>query len=346
MKPEITIAGRKIGYDHDPLIIAEIGINHGGSLDIAIKMVDAAINAGAEIIKHQTHVVDDEMSSHAKEIIPVHTNDSIYKIISDCSLDEEQEKKLQNYTEENGAIFISTPFSRSAAKRLIKMNIPAFKIGSGECNNYPLIEYIARAGKPIILSTGMNSIETIKRAVSIFCKYNTPYALLHCTNVYPTPPELVRLGALVEMQTNFPNAVIGLSDHTTTNYPSFGAISLGASIIERHFTDNMDRVGPDISCSMDPTALKELIEGTKLLKKARGGKKGIVEAEIPTANFAYASVVSIKNIKKGEKLSIDNIWVKRPGTGDILANDYDSLIGKKVLRNITIDTQISWKDLS
>ena len=125
MKPEIKIEGRVIGYDYDPLIIAEIGINHGGSLDLAIAMIDSAINAGAEIIKHQTHIANDEMSGHAKQIIPVHTEDSIYKIISDCSLSESEEKKMQNYTKEKGSIFISTPFSRSAVDRLIKMDIPA-----------------------------------------------------------------------------------------------------------------------------------------------------------------------------------------------------------------------------
>ena len=341
----LEIRGRKIGYDYDPLIITEIGINHGGSLEVAFGMVDVAADAGAEIVKHQTHIAIDEMSSDAKKVIPSHTKESIYEIIDSCSLSESEEIELQRYVEKKGLIFISTPFSRAAADRLIRMNIPAFKIGSGECNNYPLIEHIAKVKKPIILSTGMNTIESVGRAVAIFHKYEVPYALLHCTNVYPTPPKLVRLGAMQELKENFPDAVIGLSDHTTTNYPSLGAIALGASIIERHFTDSMDREGPDISCSMDPKALKKLIYGSKIIKQARGGQKGPVDAEKSTIAFAYASVVTIKDIKVGEFFSMDNIWVKRPGTGEIMAVDFDSVIGKKATTSIANDTQLKRSDI-
>ena len=345
MNPLIEIAGRKIGYDYDPLIISEIGINHGGSLEVAFEMVDAAAKAGAEIIKHQTHIVADEMSADAKKVIPGHTKKSIYDIIDECSLSEEEEIELQKYVCVKGMIFISTPFSRAASERLIRMNVPAFKIGSGECNSYPLIKHIAKVGKPVILSTGMNTIESVRKAVAIFHEYKVPYALLHCTNVYPTPPELVRLGAMTELQETFPDAIIGLSDHTTTNYPALGAIALGASIIERHFTDSMDRGGPDISCSMNPHALKELIAGSKIIKKARGGSKGPVDAEKPTIDFAYASVVSIMDIQIGEEFSIDNVWVKRPGTGEILAVEFESILGKRAANFIPNDTQINWKDI-
>ena len=341
----IDIAGRKIGYDYDPLIITEIGINHGGSLEVAFEMVDAAADAGAEIVKHQTHIASDEMSSDAKKVIPAHTKESIYEIIDSCSLSESEEVELQRYVQKKGIIFISTPFSRAAAERLIRMDVPAFKIGSGECNNYPLIKHIAKEGKPIILSTGMNTVESVGMAVDIFRKYKVPYALLHCTNVYPTPPELVRLGAMVELQENFPDAVIGLSDHTVTNYPALGAVALGASIIERHFTDSMDREGPDISCSMDPQDLKELIHGSKIIKQARGGQKGPVDAEKPTIDFAYASVVTIRGIEADEEFSMENIWVKRPGTGEIMAVDFESIIGKKATRSIADDAQLKWADI-
>jgi len=345
MNPILEISGRKIGYDHDPLIIVEIGINHGGLLEVAFEMVDAAAEAGAEIIKHQTHIASDEMSSDAKNVIPAHTKESIYEIIDACSLSEAEEIELQNYVHSKGLIFISTPFSRAAAERLINMDVPAFKIGSGECNNYPLIKLVAKEGKPIILSTGMNTIESVAKAVAIFREYNVSYALLHCTNIYPTPPELVRLGAMLELQEKFPDAVIGLSDHTVTSYPALGAIALGAAIVERHFTDNMDRIGPDISCSMDPKALKALIHGSKIIKQARGGKKGPVEAEKSTIDFAYASVVTIREIKAGEEFSMDNIWVKRPGSGEILAFEFDSILGKKATRSIATDTQLKREDI-
>ena len=343
--PEIEIAGRRIGYEHNPLVIAEIGINHGGSLEEAFKIVDAAVNAGAEIIKHQTHIVEDEMSSSAKKVIPGHTKESIYEIIQSCSLSEVDEIELQNYIKSKGCIFISTPFSRAAADRLKKMDVPGYKIGSGECNNYPLLKHIAAEGKPIILSTGMNTIESVGKAVAIFRGNKVPFALLHCTNVYPTPPKYVRLGAMMQLAENFPDAVIGLSDHTESNYPCLAAVALGASILERHFTDTMERKGPDIVCSMNPTALSELIVGSKVIKQAMGGQKEPLEIEKPTIDFAYATVVTIKEVKAGEKFSMENIWVKRPGTGEILAAEFESLLGKKASRNVPNDTHLKIKDI-
>lgn len=345
MYPEFKIADRTIGYNYEPLIIAEIGINHEGSLKTAFEMVDAAEEAGAEIIKHQTHIVEDEMSADAKKVVPGNADVSIYEIMERCALSEVDEIKLQKYVESRGLIFISTPFSRAAADRLRKMNIPAYKIGSGECNNYPLLEHVASFGKPIILSTGMNTIESITKAVGVFRKHNVPYALLHCTNVYPTPPDLVRLGAISQLAETFPDAVVGLSDHTVTNYPCLGAVALGASILERHFTDHMNRPGPDIICSMDKQAMKELIEGSKIIKQARGGKKGPVKEEQPTIDFAYACVVTIKEIKAGEQLTMENIWVKRPGTGEIKAVDFEKVLGKKVKHTIVYDTQLKWTDI-
>ena len=160
----IQIGKRKIGPRHKPVVIFELGINHNGSLKIAKKLVDEAIKCGAEIIKHQTHIPADEMSEEAKKIIPVHTKKNIYEIIKECSLDEKEELELKNYIEKRGIIFLSTPFSRAAVDRLIKFKVKAFKIGSGECNNYPLINYIASYRKPVILSTGMNDLKSIKKA--------------------------------------------------------------------------------------------------------------------------------------------------------------------------------------
>jgi len=325
---ELNIAGRLIGEDHPPVVIAEIGINHNGSLDVAIAMVDAAIEAGAEIIKHQTHIIEDEMSNEACSVIPGNADVSIYEIMKRCALSEKDEHALMRYVEQSGAIFISTPFSREAANRLNGFDIPAFKIGSGECNNYPLIKHIASFGKPIILSTGMNTLDTVRPSVDILRNAGIPFALLHCTNVYPTPPSLVRLDGIRQLKEAFPDAVVGLSDHSTTNYPCLGAVALGASILERHFTDSMKRQGPDIVCSMDPKALKELTTGANILFEARGGEKGPVEAEASTIAFAFASVVATQNIAPGETLSSENIWLKRPGGGDFGVSEYESLFGK------------------
>ena len=176
------INNRKIGPEYPPLVIVEIGINHEGNLDLAKKLVDEAYKAGAECIKHQTHIIEDEMSKSAKLVIPGNTNDSIYEVMRRCSLNESDELELKKYVESKGMIFLSTPFSRAAVDRLEKFEISAYKIGSGECNNYPLIDYIAKFKKPMIISTGMNTIKSVFKTIQILKKYNTPCALLHTTN--------------------------------------------------------------------------------------------------------------------------------------------------------------------
>jgi N-acetylneuraminate synthase len=342
----LSIQGRKIGPNEPPLVIAEIGINHGGSLDVAIAMADAAKSAGLEMIKHQTHVVEDEMSQEARKVIPGNATISIYDIMAACALDEPSERKLQQHVQSIGMIFISTPFSRAAANRLAAMDVPAYKIGSGECNNYPLLNHVARFGKPIILSTGMNDIPSIAKAVDIMRRHKVPYALLHTTNLYPTPPELVRLGGVTELQEHFPDAIVGLSDHTVTNHACFGAVALGACILERHFTDTMDREGPDIVCSMDPKAARELNEGAAMLALERGGHKGLAQAEQVTARFAYATVVTIRNIAAGEAFTEDNLWVKRPGTGEFPAEVYEDLLGRKAARPLPCDHHLAAGDVA
>ena len=345
MNHYIEINERKIGRDYPPFVIAEIGINHEGSLKVAKEMVDAAFRAGAECVKHQTHIVEDEMSGLAKNVIPGNADISIYEIMKRCALNEKDEIALKDYVESKGMIFISTPFSRAASERLKKMGVSAYKIGSGECNNYPLLEHIATFGKPVILSTGMNTIKSVTKAVEIFEKANVPLALLHTTNLYPTPVHLVRFGAMQELSEAFPKNVFGLSDHTLSNHACFGAVALGASILERHFTDYMERTGPDIVCSMDEKKCNELIEGSKLIWQMRGGTKEPAKEEQVTIDFAFASVVSIKPIKKGEVFTKDNLWVKRPGTGEILAEEFNNILGKKAKNYMEEDRHLNWRDI-
>jgi len=341
----IKIGTKVIGKNTPPLVIVEIGINHNGDLNLAKKMVDAAHKSGAEIIKHQTHVVDDEMSDEARNVIPGNAEKSIYDIMESSALNEEDELTLKKYVESKGMIYLSTPFSRAAADRLEKFGVLAYKIGSGECNNYPLIKHIASFGKPIILSTGMNDIKSVKIAVEIMEKANIPFALLHTTNLYPTPAHLVRLGGMLELEENFPNVIIGLSDHTVNNNACLAATALGASILERHFTDTKRRKGPDIVNSMNPKELKELIESSEEIHKMLGGKKEAALEEQETIDFAFATVVTIKEVLPGDTLTKENIWVKRPGTGEIKAVDYDNLIGKKAKNKILSGKHLKWEDI-
>lgn len=339
------IGKRKIGPQHKPFVIAEIGINHEGDINKAFRMIDDAKQAGCECVKFQSHVIEDEMIPLAKKVVPGHTKESIYEIMQRCVLNEKEEYALKKYVEYLGMIYLCTPFSRAAANRLQEIGVEAFKIGSGECNNYPLIEHIAKFHKPIILSTGMNDVPAIKIAVEILKKHKTPFALLHCTSMYPTPYDKVRLGAIPVLAKNFPDVPIGLSDHSIGNYSCFGAVALGASILEKHFTSDKNWPGPDIGISIDPSELKDLIDGSNHVHQARGGTKDILSEEKPTIDFAYACVVSIKNIKKGEKFTKDNVWVKRPGTGEIKAVDFNKILGKSAKSNIPPDIQLKKNDI-
>ncbi len=340
---EMVIAGRKIGTDHAPLVIAEIGINHEGDFQKAIRMVDDAAAAGCECAKFQSHVIEDEMIPN--DVVPGNAKESIWDIMKRCALTEAEEIELKRYVEAKGMIYMCTPFSRAAAVRLERLGVAAYKIGSGECNNYPLIKHIAAYGKPVVLSTGMNDLDSIAPAVEILRAAKVPFGLMHCTSMYPTPYNKVRLGAIGAMAERFPDAVLGLSDHSMGNYTCFAAVPLGARILEKHFTSDKTWPGPDVPISIDPRELRELIEGSRAIHEALGGSKGILKEEQPTIDFAYACVVSIGEIPAGATLTMENVWVKRPGTGEIKAVHFEGLLGRKVKRSIPVNAQLRWEDL-
>ena len=341
----MKIKNRTISSKEAPLIIAELGINHGGDLLVAEQMVKSAADRGCEVIKHQTHFLDDEMTPDAKQIMPPNADVSIWDVMEKCSLTKDEEIKLKRIVEDLGMIYISTPFSRSAADFLNDINVPAFKIGSGECDNLLLIEHIADFGKPIILSTGMQTLLSVEKPVKIFEKKNIEYALLECTNIYPCPPEDIALGSLAQLSDKFPNAEIGFSDHSIGPTMALAAIALGATIVEKHFTDTKDRQGPDISCSMDPDELEHLIKRSKEVAYSRDRKKFIANVEKDVYKFARSSIVSDKNLKKGDIINRKNIWARRPGNGEIPAFEFEKVLGKTLKRDIAKNIQIKWSDL-
>jgi len=341
MPKSFKICDRKIGENCLPLVIVEIGINHNGDFKKAKQMISDAHKNGAECIKFQCHIIEDEMIPN--EIIPLNANESIWEIMKKCSFSKSQEIDLKKYTEHLGMIYLSTPFSRAAANRLEDMDLCAYKIGSGECNNFPLISHIASFGKPMILSTGMNNMETISKSVKILQKSNIDYALMHVTSMYPTPYDQVRLNVINELKIKFPDTVIGLSDHSFGNYTCFAATAIGASILEKHFTSDKTWPGPDIPISINPEELKDLIIGSKAIFNSLKGQKNILDGERETAKFAYASVVTINDIAKDESFSKENIWVKRPGTGQIKAEFFEDILNKKSTRNIKKNEQLKWE---
>jgi N-acetylneuraminate synthase len=337
------IGGRRVAPDAAPLVVAEIGINHEGDVEKARRMVDDAAAAGCECVKLQCHVVEDEMIPN--RVVPGNATESIWEIMRRCSLTEAEERSLKERVEARGMIFLSTPFSRAAADRLRKLDLAAYKIGSGECNNYPLVRHVAAFGRPVILSTGMNDLSGIRPAVEILSAARVPFALMHCTSTYPTPHRHVRLGALNDLAEAFPDAVLGLSDHSLGPYTCLAAVALGARILEKHFTSDRSWPGPDVPISLDPAGLADLVAGARAVYEALGGTKEVLPEEAPTIAFAYASVVTIAEVSAGEAFSAANLWVKRPGTGEIRAAEYDALLGRRATRALAAGMQLSWSDV-
>lgn len=341
----MQIAGRTISTDVPPLVIAEIGINHGGDLVVAKEMVRLAAAAGCEMIKHQTHILEDEMTEEAKSIFPPNADVSIWEVMERCALSLDEEVELKRYTESLGLIWISTPFSRAAADFLEELDVPAYKIGSGEADNLPLIRHIACKGKPVILSTGMQTIESLRASVQILEDAGIDYALLECTNLYPSPAEIVSLRGVSELRQAFPNALVGFSDHSIGPEMALASVALGACILERHYTDSRYRKGPDISCSMDPAELRFLIDRSKEIWIAANNPKQRSAAEEDVYRFARASIVADRDLPAGHVITEADIWARRPGSGEIPGYEFDRLLGKKLTRGVQRNQQLHWRDL-
>lgn len=320
-----------------PKIIAEIGINHGGCLDTAKKMCELAANAGADIIKTQMHIPHEEMSNAAKSLVPNHCQESIYEIMESCALSIDKEYQLKQFIEQLGVEYLCTPFSAEAAHILGRdFQVNAFKIGSGECNNDIVLRAAASYNKPLIISTGMNSLDSCVRTYNLVtAELGKKVVLMHTTNIYPTPYELVRLGGINELQNIAGTDYVGLSDHTVSNLACLGAVALGAVLLERHFTDTKDRTGPDIVNSMDAKELNELRQLSEYMFLMRAGSKAEdIEQEQDTRDFAFATLVALNEIAKGQMIIVDNVAPKRPAIGDFYARDLSAVLGKKA--NCTI----------
>ena len=340
----MKIGNRSIGPNEPPLVIAEIGINHGGDLDVAKNMVDLIASSGCECVKHQTHIIEDEMTEEAKSIFPPNADKSIWDVMKECSLTLDEEKELKKHAENLGLIWISTPFSRKAVDFLDHIDVPAFKIGSGEADNLPLINHIAKKGKPIIMSTGMQSIQSLKNSVEILENSRVEYALLECTNLYPSPPEIVSLRGIEELKEAFPKALVGFSDHSIGPEMALASVALGACIVERHFTDTRYRNGPDISCSMDPAELRLMIDRSVEIYKALKNPKQRTTPEEDVYKFARASVVADKDMPAGHIITEKDIWARRPGSGEIPGYKYHDVIGKKLRLAVKKNHQLEWSN--
>jgi N,N'-diacetyllegionaminate synthase len=335
------IGNRAVGLRHPTLVIAEACDNHMGDLDVAIEMVRQAKLARADVIKFQHHLPDEEMLPDA----PMSDNfeEPLYEFLKKHALRLADHRKLKAYCEEVGIIYLCTPFSWKAAQELATLNVSAFKIGSGEMTDVPSLKRIAGLGRPMILSTGMATLEEIQRTYEALVPL-TPISLLSCVSEYPPVYEDINLGVIQVMQQRFPKALIGHSDHTPDLFTCYAAVALGARIIEKHVILDKRTPGPDQSVSINFQELAELVDGIRKIEVALGSEKSVHGREQQIRTWAFRSVVSMRDIRAGEILSEEMLWTKRPGTG-IPSHVMPQLYGRKVTRDIRNNKLLEWADI-
>ena len=331
----VKLDKKKIGEGNPVFIIAEAGINHNGSLKIAKKMIHEAKKDGADAIKFQTFKADDLTS----------TNSKFFKLFKKLELSDNDFKELSKFAKKEKIMFLSTPFSENAIKLLSELNVPAFKIASGDLTNIPLIKAAAKKNKSIILSTGMGNLREIEKAVRVIeSQGNKKIIIMHSVSSYPTPYSDVNLKTIINLKKKF-NYPIGYSDNGPDLLVPLTAIALGATIIEKHFTLNRKMKGPDQLLSVDPNQLKEMVEKSKIIKIMLGdGKKICQPSEFDNKINARRSITAVKTIKKGEKITGKMIVLKRPATG-IEPIFQNKVIGKTAKKTIKINDSIKWENL-
>jgi N-acetylneuraminate synthase len=326
------------------LIIAEAGVNHNGSLELAKKMADVAKEAGADIVKYQTAVPELVISTFAEKAdyqkAQTGEEESQLDMVRKIHFDFAGHKELKEYCDEIGIMYLSTPFDLDSIDFLESIDMPVYKIPSGEITNLPYLEKIAKIGKPVILSTGMSTIEEIGNALGVLNANSTPQVtVLHCNTEYPTPMHDANVRAMLDIFRNF-GVPVGFSDHTLGMAAPLAAVALGAVVVEKHFTLDKNMDGPDHKASMSPEELKELIKTIRETELALGdGQKKVTESEAKNINIARKSIVAIKPIKKGDLLTEENLYVKRPG-GGISPMKWHEVLGTQAVRDFAPDELI------
>ncbi len=327
-------------------IIAEAGVNHNGSLDLAYKLIDAAKKAGVDAVKFQTFTADSLVSKNAKKADyqqkTTKTSESQYAMIKKLELSLNDHKKLIAYCKRKNIEFLSSPFDLESIDLLVELGVTTFKIPSGEITNLPYLQKIGTLNKTTILSTGMSYLDEVSDAVKVLCENGTQkekITVLHCNTEYPTPFEDVNLNAMQTIK-NLLNIKAGYSDHTNGVEIPVAAVALGARIIEKHFTIDKNMEGPDHKASLDPLELKQMVDAIRNIEKAMGnGIKCPSESEEKNKTIARKSIVATRPIKRGERFSANNVTTKRPGTG-ISPMLWDEIIGQVAAKDYNMDDMI------
>ena len=337
VRESVTVMKKKV------FIIAEVGVNHNGSVDNAIQMIDVACEAGVDAVKFQTFkaelLVTGTLEKEAYQLEYSGDSETQFDMLKKYELSEEATIRLKGYALQKGLEFISTPYDMESADFLESIDVKRFKIGAGEINDLPFLDYVARKGKPIILSTGASFLDEVKEAVSVIERHNTSLSLLHCTSSYPSPMSDVNLNAMKTMMEEF-SYPIGYSDHTTGLTASIAAVAIGASIIERHFTLDKNMDGPDHKASLCPQELKQLVVCIREVETLLGSSdKRPCPSESETISMGRRSLFSACDISKGATVRKEMLITKRPGTG-MAPKMYWELLGKTTKLEIKADTML------
>ncbi|MGI8596752.1 MAG: N-acetylneuraminate synthase family protein [Thermoleophilaceae bacterium] len=341
--PYIEVGGRLLGAGHPALVIAEVGNNHDGSIGQARALIDAAAEAGAGAVKLQTHIADAEMLPSTPT--PPHFDEPRFEFTKRMELSEDAHRELRARAEERGMVFFSSPFSVEAVALLERLEVPMYKIASGEVTNPPLVEAIAETGRPVLISTGMSGMEDVERAVAILRKHHTPFCVLQCTSTYPCPPEEVNLRAMRTLGERFA-CPVGLSDHTPDIHTSIAAVALGAVCVEKHFTLAKRLYGPDHHASLVPEELARLVDGVRQVEAALGSEEKHRDPRLDPARATFEkSVVTTVEVPEGAVIERSMLTTKRPGNG-IAAARIDSVIGRRSARALAPNHLVEEPDLA
>jgi len=349
MSATLDIAGRLVGTGYPCYVIAEAGVNHNGRLSLAKKLVDVAAEAGADAVKFQTFQADRVATSIAPKAAYQHEttdpNESQLDMLRKLELSENDHRELIKYCQRRNIQFLSTPYDEQAVDLLAKLRVPAFKVGSGEIVNHPLLRAIAAKNRPIILSTGTTYLSEVDEAVRVIQEASaTPLALLHCVSRYPANPATMNIRAIETMARAF-RIPVGLSDHTLGNEVSFAAVALGASIIEKHFTLDRDLVGPDHRASLEPDELSDLVAGIRKIESAMGnGIKRPHPSEAEGRKLGYRGLVALRPLETGHVVEQNDLRALRTGHG-ISVRDIGWVVGRRLARPVQVGQAICSEDL-
>ena len=343
----ILINNRIIDHSQPCFVIAEAGVNHNGDLTLARKLIDVAIEAKADAVKFQTFKAERLVCVSAKkanyQLETTNPQESQLDMLRKLELTKQQHIELIAYCKEKNILFLSTPFDEESADLLHELNVPLFKIPSGEITNIPFLKHIAKKGKPMIVSTGMSCLAEVEKAIeAIEGEDNKAICLLHCVSNYPAKAEDVNLKAISTLLAAF-SYPTGYSDHTLGIEIALAACARGACVIEKHFTLDKRMPGPDHRSSLEPKELKALIAGIRLIEKAMGnGRKIPAPSELNTAEVARKSITASQHILPGEILSVSHFIMKRPGTG-LPPFMLQYILGKTVKYEISVGTIINFE---